>query len=103
MKERKTMKKTRIISLVICALMIVPLIASVADAASRYPYKLYDPALDSKKEAIMVNEGSVYGQRVILNAPSVGAAFCLPTWNGTDSECTIGVFEWKEEIGRAHV
>lgn len=92
------MKKTRIISIIICVIMIAPLIASLAQAAGRYPYRLYDPGLDSKKEAIMVNEGSVYGQRVILNAPSVGAAFCLPTWNGTDSECTIGVFEWKGDF-----
>lgn len=78
--------------------MIVPLIASVAAAAGRYPYRLYDPALDSEKEPIMVTEGSVYGQRVKLNAPSVGAAFCLPTWNETTSECTIGVFEWKGDF-----
>ncbi len=92
------MKKTRIISFVICVLMTAPLIASVANAASRHAYGLYDPALDSKKEAIMVSAESVYGQRVILNAPSIAVSFCQPTWNGTDSECTIGAFKWEGDF-----
>ena len=92
------MKKTRVISVIICIIMIMPLISALASASSRYAYKLYDPALDSKKEAVLVNESSVYGQRVILNAPFIGAAFCLPTWNRTDSECTIGVYEWKGDF-----
>ena len=92
------MKKIRIISFVICILMIIPLFTVLTTAATKYPYRLYDPALDSQKTPILVNEGSVYGQRVILNVPTAGAAFCLPTWEQKDSECTIGVFEWKGDF-----
>lgn len=94
----KNMKKACAFTLILC--MVASALFSVCATAlgSRLAYKLFDPALDSKKEAIMVGDGSVYGLRVKLNAPSTAAGFCLPTWNGTDSKCTVGVFEWKGDF-----
>ena len=93
------MKKLRLICAVLCAVMLLSAIVSVGvSAAERYEYKLYDPALDAQKHPEEIAADSVYGQRVILNAPFNGAGFCLPTWNRTDSQSTIGVFEWKGDF-----
>ena len=92
------MKTKRIISFILCAVMLAAGVFSVASAGARYAYKLYDPALDSQKYPQEVADGSVYGQRAILNAPFEAVAFCLPTWNRTDSQSTIGVFEWTGDF-----
>ena len=92
------MKKVRFISLVLCAAMLAACVFTVAAAGARYGYKLYDPALDSQKYPQEVTDGSVYGQRAKLNAPFEAVAFCMPTWNKTDSQSTIGVFEWAGDF-----
>ena len=92
------MKTLRVISLFLCVIMAAAALAGAVFAAGGYQYKLFDPALDSKKTPVEVPDGSVYGQRVILNAPFTAVTFCLPTWNGTDSQCTVGAFKWQGDF-----
>ena len=88
----------KLLSVFLCALFIAGAAATASSAIGKYPYKLYDPGLDSKKTAEEVSAGSIYGQRVILNAPFDAVAFCMPTWNKTDSSASVGVFEWKDDF-----
>ena len=93
------MKNKRFIPILLVALMIVSAVFSAAASAANITYfRLFDPALDPQKYPEEVAADSVYGQRVILNVPFCSVAFCLPTWNRTDSQCTIGVFEWKGDF-----
>ena len=88
----------KVLCIILCLLMISASVMTVASALGKYPYKLYDPALDSQKFPQEVADGSVYGQRVIVNAPFDAVAFCMPTWNRTDSSSSIGVFEWVDDF-----
>ena len=93
------MKRSRFITLLLASLMIMSAVFSAAaSAAGNYSYALFNRALDSQKYPEEVATDSVYGQRVILNAPFIGVGFCLPTWNRTDSQCTIGVFSWTGDF-----
>ena len=93
------MKRLRLICAALCAVMLISAAVSVTSfAAGRYEYKLYDPALDSKKAPVEIPTDSYYGLRVILNAPFNGAGYCLPTWNRTDSKSTIGIFKWQGDF-----
>ena len=96
------MKFKRFTALLLCTVMMFAAAAAVtaAKAAGRYDYKLYDPALDSQKNADMVASDSIYGLRVKLNGDIVAAGFCMPTWNRTDCSGTIGVFAWKEDYDK---
>ena len=90
------MKRNGFVILLLIASFIVSALAVIpAQGADALVYRLYDPALDSKKSAMQVSEGSIYGQRAYINGEFASIAFCLPTWNRTDSQCTIGIFEWK--------
>ena len=90
------MKKN--VCIILCILMISACAVISASAMGEYPYKLYDPALDSQKFPQQVYSGSCYGQRVIVNAPFDAVAFCMPTWNSTNSSASIGVFEWADDF-----
>ena len=92
------MKKLRAAAVLLCVLMTAACLCPLVRGAGKYSYKLYDPALDPQKTPIQVAADSYYGQRVIVNAPFVGVAFCLPTWNMTTSQCTIGVFKWNDDF-----
>ena len=88
----------KVLCIILCLLMISACAATFASALGKYPYRLYDPALDSQKFPQEVAAGSVYGQRVIVNAPFDAVAFCMPTWNKTDSSSSIGVFVWVDDF-----
>ena len=88
-------RKTVIASLLLIALIISAFTAVPVSGADALAYRLYDPALDSQKAAMQVGEGSIYGQRAYINGEFSSISYCLPTWNRTDSQCTIGIFKWQ--------
>ena len=94
----KDYKMKRIITFILLTVMLASCVFAVTSAGAKYAYRLFDPALDSKKHPEEIAADSIYGQRVILNAPFEAVAFCLPTWNRTDSQSTIGVFEWTGDF-----
>ena len=87
----------KVICFILCLLMTASCAVTTVNAVGRYSYRLYDPALDSEKFPQEVAADSVYGQRVIVNAPFDAVAFCMPTWNKTDSCASIGVFKWVDD------
>lgn len=92
------MKKLCAVLLILCTVVPALLSVSVSALINKNPYRLFDPGLDSEKSPVLIAADSVYGLRVELNVAITGAAFCLPTWNGTDSQCTIGVFKWNDDF-----
>ena len=88
-------RKILIASLLLFAFAISAFTVIPVSGAASLVYKLYDPALDSQKHPMQVGEGSIYGQRAYINGEFMSIAFCLPTWNRTDCQCTIGIFAWK--------
>ncbi len=54
----------------------------------------YDPNDDSKKSAVKVEHGSIYGMYMIMNAPFNSVSACIPTWSQTNSKARLSLYKW---------
>ena len=87
-----------VLMIVLLACAALPIMAEQSPIASNAPVKIkaYDPSLDGQKSAHQVHPGEVYGAHLSLGASFNGLAYCLPTWNTSDSDATLVLYAWNE-------
>ena len=85
----------RILSLLLSALMILSSLALTLTMLPALTVGAADVSIQNgtgNREAIETSQ--TLGYRAIINAPFTGFGFNMPTWNTTDSECTLSVYKW---------
>ncbi len=81
----------RILSLVLCCVMLFGMIPAAALSVSAASDVSIQNGTGSRGP---VRVGKTLSYRAIVNTPFTGFSFCMPTWTRPDSVCTLSLYKW---------
>ncbi len=91
MKHCKHINK--MLALLICLIMLAATLSVFAVYADDVPRSISVQNGTGTRGAVAVTK--TYSYRAILNGSFDGFGYCIPTYNTTDSECTISMYKWE--------